>query len=120
MLHVTGRDQLGARGRSSLVRVGCSCCVKRPFSSCVFIKLVLLSLILNNRACVCVCVRALARSKINCLLSSVSSMGFMLCNLTGPLLNPAEDSLIFLLLESAKECNVHVLQVILDRTMSAP
>jgi len=48
----------------------------------------------------------LAHSKINCLLSSVSSMVFMLCNLTGPLLNPTEDRLIFLLLESAKECLV--------------
>jgi len=33
-------------------------------------------------------------------------MVFMLCNLNGPLLNPAEDRLIFLLLESIKECLV--------------
>jgi len=62
MLYVTGRDQLGVGGGSSLVRVGCSCCVKRPSSSCVFITLVLQSLTLNNRVCVCVCGRARVRA----------------------------------------------------------
>ena len=60
MLCVNGRDHFETGGGSSLVSVGRSCCVKRPFSSCPFIKLILLSSTLNNRVCVCVCVCARA------------------------------------------------------------